>query len=321
MPGKTKVLLEILEKYLPFTGIEHVDDAARASLRQNPEKYKEYLSALDNIGSKEQRAADMGFGDQTFYHGTRSDISSFDKSKRGSSTQAASAKKGFFFAEQPELAADYADNAPNPTGLKTIYDPRFIAAAEDGWPSAKLIEDLNTEGQQILPVKLRTSGALEHDFKGEIYRDKSYSDLLSEANGRGVVLKNARDPVYNTNDVAQTIVGIQDPTAIRSVNAAFDPRFKGSSNILAGVGAIPAVDMSPLPKLGDAVSYYKKLKDNVYGALAKQLNLSKSKAGEEDIKVWLSMAADPLNLVSGVGGFVAPVMEEVLARQGHKNVP
>lgn len=312
-------IVATLEQYLPHTGIQEVDDAARAALRSDPEKYKEYLNALDSLGTKEQRAQNMGFGDQTFYHGTRSNIESFDPSKLGSSTKAASAKKAFFFAEKPELAADYADLAPNPTGLKTIYDPRFIKAAEgDKWPSAQLIEDLNTEGQQILPVKLRTQNALEHDFKGMEYRDRKYSELLDEANGRGALLKNTKDPVYTTNNEAQTIAAIQDPTAIRSVNAAFDPRFKSSTNILAGAMAAPKVDISPLPEIGNAVNYYKKLKDNVYSALAEQLNLSKRKEDKENIQNVLSVVADPLNLLPGVGGVAAPVLEDVLSRQASR---
>lgn len=312
-------VMATLERYLPHTGVQEIDDAARASLRSDPEKYKEYLNALDSLGTKEKRAEGMGFGPDTFYHGTRSNIESFDPSKLGSSTQAASAKKAFFFAEKPELAADYADMAPNPTGLKTVYDPRFIKAAEGGkWPSAQLIEELNTEGQQIIPVKIRSEGSLVHDFKGDEFRDRTYSDLLKEANGRGATFKNARDPVYTTNDTPQTIMAVQDPSAIRSVNAAFDPRFKASSNILAGALAVPKVDMSPLPQIGDAVNYYKKLKDNVYSALAGQLNLSGKKEDKETIQNILGIVGDPLNLLPGVGGAASPVLEDVLSRQASR---
>lgn len=87
----------------------------------------------------------------------------------------------------------------------------------------------------------------------------------------------------------------------------------------AGMAATP--DMNPLPILGDAVNAYRDVKEKVYSNLAKQLDFTKNKEDQEQMTSWLSMAADPLNLIPGVGGLVAPVMEEVLARQGHKNVP
>lgn len=87
----------------------------------------------------------------------------------------------------------------------------------------------------------------------------------------------------------------------------------------AGMAATP--DMNPLPILGDAVNAYRGVKEKVYSNLAKQLNFTKNKEDQKQMTTWLNMVADPLNLVPGVGGFVAPVMEEILSRQGPKNVP
>lgn len=71
-----------------------------------------YLAALDTVyGSQEARAKSMGFGDKTWYHGTSVPIDEFKNEAKGLSTNAQSAKKGFFFAEDPSTASDYADLA------------------------------------------------------------------------------------------------------------------------------------------------------------------------------------------------------------------
>lgn len=54
------------------------------------------------------RARDMGFDtDRVWYHGTDADITAFDPDKLGLTTGAQSARKGFFFASNPEMAAAY----------------------------------------------------------------------------------------------------------------------------------------------------------------------------------------------------------------------
>ena len=54
------------------------------------------------------------------------------------------------------------------------------------------------------------------------------------------------------------------PENIRSTRAAFDPRFKGSSLLMAGGLAAPAstfnVDMNPLPDIKKGLGYYEQAK-------------------------------------------------------------
>lgn len=72
----------------------------------------EYLDALTEIyGPQSKRAKDMGFGTRDWYHGTSVDIPEFQKEALGLSTNAQSAKKGFFFASDPSTASDYAELA------------------------------------------------------------------------------------------------------------------------------------------------------------------------------------------------------------------
>lgn len=73
---------------------------------------EQYLNALDEVyGDRAKRAKDMGFGDKTWYHGSTVDIPAFKNEAKGLSTGAQSAKRGFFFAEDPSTASDYADLA------------------------------------------------------------------------------------------------------------------------------------------------------------------------------------------------------------------
>lgn len=72
----------------------------------------EYLKALDTVyGPQAARAKGMGFGEQDWYHGTTVPIDKFQNDALGLSTNAQSAKKGFFFAQDPSTASDYAELA------------------------------------------------------------------------------------------------------------------------------------------------------------------------------------------------------------------
>lgn len=85
-----------------------ISDEIAVALKGEPRK--QYLDALDEVyGPQEQRAKDMGFGERQWYHGTNVPIDEFKNEAKGISTRAQSAKKGFFFAEDPSTAADYAD--------------------------------------------------------------------------------------------------------------------------------------------------------------------------------------------------------------------
>ncbi len=87
-------------------------EAQKALRASDPAGYAEYLKALDGeYGDRAKRAADMGFGKKTWYHGTNVPIDEFKKDALGLSTGAQSAKKGFFFAKDPETASQYADLA------------------------------------------------------------------------------------------------------------------------------------------------------------------------------------------------------------------
>tara|TARA_R100000008_G_scaffold22306_1_gene11816 strand:- start:1127 stop:2875 length:1749 start_codon:yes stop_codon:yes gene_type:complete len=80
---------------------------------------------------------------------------------------------------------------------------------------------INTQYQSVMPVKLRMTNPLVHDFKGESYREVSYHDLLQTAKDKGhdgVIMKNTTDGGPVTD-----IYAVFEPQQIRSQYATFDP--------------------------------------------------------------------------------------------------
>jgi hypothetical protein len=72
------------------------------------------------------------------YHGTKADIDAFSKHALGQSTGAASARKAFFFAEDPSTASDYAKLSPSGISLRKAVDDREIGKDLDGiWSQLK----------------------------------------------------------------------------------------------------------------------------------------------------------------------------------------
>lgn len=104
----------------------------------------------------------------------------------------------------------------------------------------------------------------------------------------------------NLETGVDTISGPEIETMLnRSPEAAFDPRFAKSGLLMAGAGAIPQTDISPIPLLKKAFNTYDEAKNKIVEPLAKQLNFSKNPEDTETYKNVLSMGLDPLNFVSG----------------------
>lgn len=491
---------ENIAKFLGL-GADHADDAAKILEKvDNPElatkligdPRAEYLKALDETyGPAEQRAKDMGFGNRTWYHGTTVDIPEFQKEALGLSTNAQSAKKGFFFANDPSTASDYAELAmekgvgrgaveearagaeraafieqmqqkygpkvlafgndvekPNWTTLMTPEESQRFSQLDEaynkasdvamdesgignkldykhyqdllsqwhdlasrpaqekkrleslaGWEKAKKenadwlvqsakrnnqsIDDFIAEktqrirdpilsakaeeieaakqayyqglkdfaksndpnyaekilnidlenkrlpeeqkraileamaygrdqnmskGQQVGAYRLRGNPEDIHvkNYKGQGYRDTTYADEMTKAQEqgkKGVLFKNTYDPADPNNRVKQDIAAVFEPEQIRSVNAAFDPRFKNSSKIMAGVAAMPtAQTIDPLQYFKGAASAYKTALGKVHDKLAEQMDLTKDGSAKEGLKEGMGLALDPLNVIDGPVG-------------------
>jgi hypothetical protein len=97
-------------------------------------------------------------------------------------------------------------------------DPELQALKKD-MVNAEL--QLMAQYQSVMPVKLRMTNPLVHDFKGESYREVSYHDLLQTAKDKGhdgVIMKNTTDGGPVTD-----IYAVFEPQQIRSRYATFEP--------------------------------------------------------------------------------------------------
>ncbi len=244
-----------------------------------------YLKALDDVhGPRDQRAKGMGFGDDTWYHGTdhTSDIQKFDQEKLGSHTGEGSTKDKFWFSDNPDVAETFADSASRAKIFRKYHGREDSMLRRQGeiWdqlskelPDVKNMrllindpgqrrvmkkygdinegqigllneyEDLgailegdqvdkrravqNTSGQ-ILPVKIRDNNIPTKDMEG-----KTWQNAGAQIPDGEVKLTNfLEDDGYLMPKA--TSLGVTNPSKIRSVNAAFDPRFKDSPLLMAG---------------------------------------------------------------------------------------
>jgi len=89
-------------------------------------------------------------------------------------------------------------------------------------------------GQSVYPVHLKMQNPFEYDFQGGD-RVESFAALLDKARANGhdsAIFRNVRDPLHNNVHV------VFEPNQIRSVNADFNPEYKDSSNLLAGIAGV-----------------------------------------------------------------------------------
>jgi len=409
-----------LKKFMNI--LESVDSAEKAIALSGPER-KQYLDALDAVyGDKAKRMKDMGFGDKTWFHGTTVPIDEFQNTAKGLSTNAQSAKKGFFFAQDPSTASDYA-NLANEKGIVREGDKvttKWLSAKEyQESVSPDVIKDLkydlyekqsllkkysdmleNTEqtilnrktkkipegitpqehaddikwleekannfkdkinglnnfilendkkinflqresesgGQNVLPVRLKGNKENIHvkNYGGESYRDTTYADEMAKAQASGktgVLFKNTYDPADQSNRVRQNIAAVFEPNQIRSEFAAFDPRFKNSAKLMAGVS--PAANQmfadnqqSPLDYLKKGFDYYqdkvaKPIGDKMKSMLTPDVSVSGQsfKTSSPATDFLIDTVSDPINYVPGSPGAAMTalqVMSGLAKRPGDK---
>lgn len=194
--------------------------------------------------SRMQRAREQGY-DVEFpvYHGTVADIKEINPDIRGSRTGASSADKATWAAKSPTTAQAYADMAAASDIDEALYKgkqwveedyPEYMME-EYGFDPYASFESREQEwpaNQTIYPL-LYKKDATRFDMGGNEYRPGIFEDVhpVLDQGGR-VRLDNFSDlpqtlegPIYDfTTHVAET-----DPNSIRSVNAAFDPKYTGPS--------------------------------------------------------------------------------------------
>ena len=198
---------------------------------------------LDDTACRMQRAQDMGF-DVDAYHGTDAAVTEFIPLAKGQSTKAKSAKKAYWFSDNPETASGYADAATD-SKVQSLIDQSYAAERKGNFDSAeKLMADAETleqgtnlRGQNIIPAKLR--GKLKMvDMEGAKYDpdDISLSKILTDAEFEGfegVAFKNFSDEAGYGQYNPTTHYAVFDPKNIRSRFAKFDPDKADSADLLA----------------------------------------------------------------------------------------
>ena len=186
------------------------------------------------------RARALGFDvDNPMYHGTGADFDAFSKKHNSGKTTGS----GMFFTDNPSLAATYTskENANIIPVFLRSDEPLNIDAAGSNWN--RLGKGLKVNAQEIYGQKKinKTLGKLlPNFFDGYDYVDTN--DLSRWANNKmysSVNFNNVIDVGGNgrfVNDASKlpsNNKAIFSESAIRSVNAAFDPKKRHSSNLLA----------------------------------------------------------------------------------------
>ena len=156
--------------------------------------------------SRMERAREQGYDpDDIQYHGTSADITSFRESDGGA------LGSGVYTTDNPDLASLYAQD--------------FTSLTED-LPS----------GANVLPLLLRGDQLSLDDFANKFpdYRieDLDAAQYLAREDEGITGIREAKRLYAKPGDVVSTF----DARDIRSVNAAFDPEYKGA-NILGGTAA------------------------------------------------------------------------------------
>ena len=215
-----------------------------------PEERQAYLNALDLVhGPREVRAKNMGFGDDTWYHGTTAEkpIEAFN-SKNSATGQLFG--RGNYITKDPHEAGIYTEKLDPHSGhaledesgsiypLRTRANKPFGGEAEAP-PEFKVgLEKLI--GKENLPSnwgKINKENRLLDASMGKV--DPTALSKLVVDHGYDSIL--AGKGLSSTNERILPNMNVINSKNLRSTNAAFDPRFKDSNHLLAGAGmAMPA---------------------------------------------------------------------------------
>jgi hypothetical protein len=208
---------------------------------------------------KDSKVVDEDGKPLVVYHGTTGDFSTFDPARLGQTTDADSARAGFFFSDSPATASNYANAFE---GRKTGELKRKQAEAERkaqrsgkraDWDAADelsrqyeeaaLAEGNNRDGANVMPVFLSIQNPHVYDFAGKAWEEDAFVRQIAVAlaGGKdGVVFRNVKDdPVEK--DRTGTVYVAFDPTQIKSAignRGTFDANNPNITFSIAPVGTV-----------------------------------------------------------------------------------
>ena len=179
--------------------------------------------ALDmSQAARMQRADDQGFHtNMPLYHATNQSFGAFEIPERGFLKYG----KGVY------------------TSPSSKYSNRYIQLKGSG------LEPAYNEGANVMPVYVRGKIATEKDW--EAARQEMLSEGTKPAGYNPMqeeIKRRLQAKGFDGLNMFGNEVVIYDPANIRSINAAFDPAKRGSSNLMAGVAGA-AVTSSALRAL------------------------------------------------------------------------
>ena len=210
------------------------------------EHYLDDVTGYSSLPEQKKQAIDMAInyspaGMGTIYkafHGTNVPIKAFNKEFLGSSTGAKSAKAGFWFVDNPEVAQSYstyaAETAPvkklidqadtyeriaNKTGSQKYYD-KYDKTLEQAEKLESDIANNRFRGQNIIPAELDIKNPKIIDAKGNDFYsiEEDINKQIKEAKSKGydgLVIKNLDDSATFSNRPATHYL-VFEPTQIKS---------------------------------------------------------------------------------------------------------
>lgn len=309
-----------LAKFLGVAVEKYGDDAAKILEKiDNPElavslegkPREEYLKALDQVyGNQAQRAESMGFGPEKYYHGTNQDIKEFNPNINKTSMLG----EGSYLTSDPYYSNIFANSEKGNVLPLKIKKGNYLNENKSEGLANSIVNNLleNRGKNNFFPEDLKelkkSINKLPYDTKEKALLQSLYDDNVKQF-GEDLTKENILGRKHYTNiynEIPDETVVIKDPKNIRSEFAAYDPRFKDSSLLMAGGLAAPAstfnVDMNPLPDIKKGLGYYEQAKEAITKPLAQQLNIGKNPQDEQLFNTALKTGLDPVNYISGAAG-------------------
>lgn len=178
-----------LEDTININGIERPTTNSEGKLIPNPEKFYAWFkdsSAVDKFGRP-----------LVLYHGTRSDINSFDPKTSGSKSKTGAPEGTFFFADDKRNAESYT----------VSYQGDFSREYHDGGNVMPVYLSI----QKPLVINAKNENWNDILFKGEYVTINDIAEYAKNSNKESLIVKNVRDK------------GIGDAPGVGNVYIAFSP--------------------------------------------------------------------------------------------------